>query len=84
MHTIRTDGTIILPVGARPPTFPDEPVETDLDRELDRWTTSAADDDERACRGLRSVAIRNAAGHDDTLDRSQLERLFATAPIAAS
>lgn len=28
-HTIRADGTIILPVGARPPTFPDEPDDSD-------------------------------------------------------
>jgi hypothetical protein len=24
-HTIRADGSIMLPVGARPPEFPDEP-----------------------------------------------------------
>jgi hypothetical protein len=28
VHTIRADGTIILPVGARPPTFPEEPDDT--------------------------------------------------------
>jgi hypothetical protein len=29
IHTIRADGTIILPVGVRPPTFPDEPDQSD-------------------------------------------------------
>lgn len=30
-HTIRADGTIMLPVGARPPVFPDEPADEPAD-----------------------------------------------------
>jgi hypothetical protein len=96
MHTIRTDGTIMLPVGARPPTFPDQPdppaepeqpepeqsdrsgaaspVPHDIERHLDHWATSAATDDERACRRLRAVAIREVAVRGDPLDLTRLDR----------
>jgi len=44
-HTIRADGTIMLPVGARPPTFPDEPPQRfapDVERTIDDWVHGAA------------------------------------------
>lgn len=90
MHTIRANGTIILPAGARPPTFPDEldrpephdrsgassPVPHDIDDRLDHWTTNASTDDDRACRRLRAVAIRDVAVHGGSLDLTHLDRML--------
>jgi hypothetical protein len=87
MHTFRADGTIMLPVGVRPPTFPDEPdpsdlpdpsaaprpVPPDIERRLEHWTTSATIDVERACRRLRALAIRDVAGRGSPLDLTRLD-----------
>ena len=61
MHTIRADGTIMLPVGVRPPVFPDEPATS---RILDTWVDDSTDDTERRCRTLRRTAILHAASLD--------------------
>jgi hypothetical protein len=75
IHTIRADGTIMLPVGVRPPVFPDEPgdeppaptptVPPDVERTIDRWVDNATDDIERRCRTLRRTAIRHAVTLDE-------------------
>ena len=41
-YTIRSDGTLILPVGARPPTFPDDDDDLDDSVEIVRQATRAA------------------------------------------
>ena len=44
IHTIRADGTIMLPVGVRPPSFPDEPPPPtlpELERIIAEWTDDA-------------------------------------------
>jgi len=71
IHTIRADGTIMLPVGVRPPVFPDEsgnqppvPIPPEAQHTFDRWVDDASDDIERRCRTLRRTAIR----HNITLD----------------
>jgi hypothetical protein len=79
-HTIRADGTIMLPAGTRPPTFPDEPpppLTADIERALQRWIADAPDHSERSCRQLRAAAIRYAAPLDH-LDLAALERQIAT------
>jgi hypothetical protein len=73
IHTIRPDGSIMLPVGARPPTFPDE-LPPPIVRALERWTTAAPDDVESRCRTLRAAAIRHAATHGDEIDLEVLEK----------
>ena len=67
-HTIRADGTIMLPVGVRPPVFRDEPGDeppapnptcpAHVERTIDRWVDDTTDDIERRCRTLRRTAIR--------------------------
>ena len=76
VHTIRADGTIMLPVGVRPPVFPSEPDEQppkpippDVERTIDGWVDHAPDDTERRCRSLRRSAIR----HSITLDELDTE-----------
>ncbi len=75
-HTIRPDGTIMLPVGVRPPVFPDESppmspamsrptVPAEVERTIDNWANDAADDIERRCRTLRGTALRHAITRDD-------------------
>ena len=66
-HTIRADGTIMLPVGVRPPDFPDEsdvatPPELppEIARSLDDWVGDTTSDIERRCRTLRRIAIHHA------------------------
>ena len=64
VHTIRADGTIMLPVGVRPPDFPTEtplPTPLEVERTIAEWTDDAHTDIERRCRALRSTAIRHAA-----------------------
>ncbi len=78
-HTIRADGTIMLPVGVRPPVFPDSAPTTaprtapptaapEVERALEQWIERATSDTERRCRNLRSTAIRHAATAPDTAD----------------
>ncbi|HUV17232.1 MAG TPA: hypothetical protein VMW33_02015, partial [Ilumatobacteraceae bacterium] len=50
-----------LPVGVRPPVFPDEPATS---RILDTWVDDSTDDTERRCRTLRRTAILHAASLD--------------------
>ena len=72
MHTIRADGTIMLPVGTRPPTFPSEPATS---RILDTWVDRSTDEIERRCRSLRRTAILHAAtvdGWDPDADLAHL------------
>ncbi len=90
IHTIRADGTIMLPVGARPPTFPAEPddpdlsdqsevpspIPPDIERRLDEWTMSGPTEPDRSCRRLRAAAIRHAAVHHDPLDLRRLGRML--------
>ncbi len=84
-HTIRADGSMMLPAGARPPVFPtktgDEPPATipptsNVEHAIDDWVDDAADDIERRCRSLRRTAIRHAITLDglDTLDTATLVR----------
>ena len=83
-HTIRADGTIMLPVGARPPDFPDRPPPSapppppEVDRALEQWTDDATDDIERRCRTLRSTAIRHAVTVDGLDMDAVVDRLLAT------
>ena len=63
-HTIRADGTIMLPVGVRPPVFPDEPrneprtpIPSDVEHTIDTWVDNATNHTEHRCRGLRRTAI---------------------------
>lgn len=60
LHTFRADGTIILPVGTRPPVFPDEPADSD----------DGDDGDEPAARRERLAAIRRRRPLDH--DRDEL------------
>lgn len=77
VHTIRADGTIMLPVGVRPPTFPDEPepapppMSPDVEHAIDNWVDNATDDIERRCRTLRRTAIR----HQNTIDEIDTDTL---------
>jgi hypothetical protein len=85
IHTIRADGTIMLPVGVRPPVFPDEPgdqppapippVPAEVQRTIDGWVDDATDDIERRCRSLRRVAIRHAGALDELDTSSALSHL---------
>jgi hypothetical protein len=77
-HTIRADGTIMLPVGARPPVFPDAPrhelpapIPLEVQRTIDLWVDDATDDIERRCRTLRRTAMRHATTLDE-LDTAAL------------
>ena len=72
IHTIRADGTIMLPVGVRPPVFPDEPgdepsapIPPEVERTIDGWVDDTTDDIERRCRTLRRTAIRHAITLDE-------------------
>jgi hypothetical protein len=63
IHTIRADGTIMIPVGARPPVFPDESdatVPAEVATILDDWVGAGTTEIEQRCRGLRRIAIRDA------------------------
>jgi hypothetical protein len=95
-HTIRADGTIMLPVGVRPPTFPDEPsdekpsppaaIPLDVERAIDHWVDNATHDIERRCRTLRRTAIHHAITHDDLdadLDADSLVQLLTRVGPAA-
>ena len=72
IHTFRADGTIMLPVGVRPPLFPEEAdaepapstVPSEVTPIIDRWVDAGTNDIERRCRGLR----RTALVHSITLD----------------
>ena len=66
-HTIRADGTIMLPVGVRPPVFPHDapPIPPDVERTIDDWVDDTACDIERRCRTLRRTAIRHAITLDE-------------------
>jgi hypothetical protein len=85
IHTIRADGTIMLPVGVRPPVFPDEPggappapvppIPADVQHAIDGWVDDATDDIERRCRALRRVAIRHAATLEELEGGSGLRHL---------
>ena len=79
-HTIRADGTIMLPVGVRPPDFPDRarpPVTPEVERVIEQWTHDAISDVERRCRTLRSTAIRHAAAVDGLDIDTLVTRLVA-------
>ena len=83
IHTIRADGTIMLPVGARPPDFPDEPLPPtppELERTIADWTDDANTDVERRCRALRSTAIRHAAAAGEVDADALARRLTLTVP----
>ncbi len=68
-YTIRADGTIMLPAGARTPTFADDPeVDSVLEGHLADWVARADDDIDRRCRTLRATAVRTAARHGDHID----------------
>jgi len=85
-HTIRADGTIMLPVGVRSPVFSDEPPTTpdpspkstvppEVERILDDWVDTADSDIERRCRALRRIALRHSVTHDNTdLELVHLDR----------
>ena len=75
-HTIRADGTIMLPVGVRPPVFAAEPsitpdpqtqhsVSSDVERVLTDWVDTADSESERRCRSLRGTALRHSITHGD-------------------
>ncbi len=69
-HTIRADGTIMLPVGARPPFFPDDaprrrPIPSVVERTIDDWVDNAPCDIERRCRTLRRTALCHAISLDE-------------------
>ena len=92
-HTVRADGTVILPVGVRPPTFPDDasddppddhapPAHTvppDVERTIDAWTNAATSHVDRRCRALRRTAIRHTIEIDD-IDTDALIRHLTTTP----
>ncbi len=71
IHTIRADGSIMLPVGVRPPIFPEDPhdepaqVPPEVERSITRWVDNATDDTERRCRSLRRTALRHAITLDE-------------------
>ena len=87
IHTIRADGTIMLPVGARPPVFPDEPsgeppapipsvppispIPPNVERAIDGWVDDAGCDVERRCRSLRRTALL----HTITLDEPRISTM---------
>ncbi len=73
-HTIRANGTIMLPVGVRSPVFAGDPPPTseaavaatpdlplELERTIEAWTNDSESDIERHCRVMRGVAIRHSA-----------------------
>ena len=83
IHTIRADGTIMIPVGVRPPSFPDEPpppTPPELERIIAEWADDADTDIERRCRGLRSAAIRHAAAAGEVDAAAVARRLTLTVP----
>ena len=89
-HTIRADGTIMLPVGVRPPVFPDEQLDEppaptsaippEVERRINGWVDDATNDIERRCRSLRRTAIRHAITLDglDTARRGPPPRADRT------
>jgi hypothetical protein len=79
-HTIRADGTIMLPVGARPPVFPDDtpPIQPEVERAIRDWTNDAACDIERRCRTLRRTAICHTITLDELDTDSLIHHLQAT------
>jgi hypothetical protein len=78
-HTIRADGTIMLPVGTRPPVFPDEPdrpaIAPEIASTLDAWIDATTSDVERRCRILRRSAIHHTITHDECDTSTLLDRL---------
>jgi len=81
-HTIRPDGTIILPVGVQPPVFPDTdqpPIPPDVEHAIDHWANDTTNDTERRCRNLRRTAIRHTIETDD-VDTDALIRHLTTTP----
>jgi hypothetical protein len=72
IHTIRSDGTIMLPVGVRAPVFPDEAdaralavLPPELVHTIDDWVDAETSDIERRCRNLRRTAIHHAITLDE-------------------
>jgi hypothetical protein len=91
-HTIRADGTIMLPVGVRPPAFPDEPTDeppapfpstpVEVERAIGDWVDDASDDIERRCRTLRGIALRQAITLDELDTHAVVRHLRVPAPVA--
>jgi hypothetical protein len=86
IHTIRADGTIMLPVGVRPPVFPEDPddepqapVPLDVERTIDAWVGDATDDIERRCRSLRRTAISHSIAVDGFETVTSLRHLWSPA-----
>lgn len=92
MHTIRADGTIMLPVGVRPPVYPDEQVDEppaptpaippEVECSIDGWVDSATDDIERRCRSLRRTSIRHAITLDGLDTSAVVHHLGLTEPAS--
>ena len=89
IHTIRADGTIMLPVGVRPPVFPDEPrneppaaIPPDVERTIDSWVDDTSCDIERRCRSLRRTAIRHATTLDGLDTGALIRHLRMPVPAA--
>ena len=94
IHTIRADGTIMLPVGVRPPIFADEASATEpmppskvtaaippeVERSVDSWVDGAAGDIDRRCRRLRRTAIRHAITLDGVDPGAVVRHLDGSAP----
>lgn len=81
-HTIRPDGTIMLPVGTRPPVFPDDPTHLppEVEQALDQWVDDTTDDAERRCRTLRRTAIHHSIEHGDIDTDALVGRLATSRP----
>ncbi len=83
-HTIRVDGTIMLPVGVRQPVFADEPpppAPPELERTIEAWTDDADTDIERRCRILRGAALRHATAIDDLDTDALVHTLRTVGPV---
>jgi hypothetical protein len=90
-HTIRADGTIMLPVGVRPPAFPDEPTDeppapfpstpVEVEQAIGDWVDDASDDIERRCRTLRGIALRQAITLDELDTHAVVRHLRVPAPV---